>query len=441
MDLCGVQPGDFDITDDLNAGSNSVTVYFHEDTWEVLDTGFVNVKYNTSILPEVQTGTQATERITLGELQGGQDHLSNMFNLYVPGDLLSLKFHFHLVNATEDLFILKFKTMKMSSEFNKNVTIDGDNVIIEFDDNNFTGIDYDGLTDTTVGCKFMDICADDSGKYAYLKDDSYLEFVYRPKSGLESGYITLEGSTRFDYDHGSVDRVSCGEDKYEWIEARYYIPDGAVPLEAKAAFACWGWEDRIYAWAENEAAEAHLVWDQAKIDHIGTAEIGYWIPTEFIVPGQWNHIRIYHDGSSKGLEPQSILSYKFAIKPTIPYGDVFPVEGGGYGVRIYYDGDNDGLQDDSMTVPIDGGGLSREINELDPEKNAVDDALLRLLDQLNFFDDHNEGGYGTDPDEYDGSINNPIDIVITPEIEFISSKRGGVQSLWGPANFKLITWM
>jgi len=439
--LCDLQPGEFDITGDLNAGSNSVTVYFHEDGWEVLDTGFVNVRYNTSTPPEVQAGTQATERISLGELQGGEDHLSNMFNFYVPGDLLSLTFHFHLVNATADLFILKFKTMEMGGEFNKNVTIDGDDVIIEFDDNNFTEIDYDYLSDTTVVCRFEDICADSSGKYAYVKDDSYVEFIYRPQSGLEAGYIILEGSTRFDYAYGSVDRVSCSEDKYDWIEARYYIPDGAIPLEAKAAFACWGWEDDIYAWAENEPEEEHLVWDQSQIDYVGTAEIGYWVPAEFIVPGQWNYMKIYHDGSSEGLEPQSILSYKFAIKPMVQYGGVFPGQGGGYNVRIYYDGDNNGSQDGSMTVPIDGGGLSKEINELKPEKNAIDNALLRLLDQLNFVDDHNEGGYGTDPDEYDGSINNPIDILITPEIEFISSEIGGVMSLWGPADFKLIMWM
>jgi|GEM_PF-2431606 len=436
--LCDVQPGEFDITNDLKGGNNSVTVYFHEDTWEVLDTGFVNVKYSTSTMPPMPS---EVIRVPLGELRAGQDHMSNMFNFYVPGDLASLKFHFHLINATNENFTLRFNTMKMGNRFEKTKKITGDDVIIEFNDTDFTGINYDDLEETTIVCYFLNICVHGSNKYVYVANDSYIEFIHTPKNSIGYGDLILESSTRFDYDHGAVDNIICGKPKYEWIEARYYIPDGAIPMEVKAAFAEDGWEQNISVWADDEPVGAHLVWDQSVLNRSGQAEIGYWVPTEFIKAGRWNHIRIYRDNYSCCLEPQSILSYKFAIKPMVPYGDVFPECGGGYTVAIYYDRDYDGSQDGAINISIAEGGTLKDINELDPEENAVDDSLLRLLDKLNFVNDTNEGSYGTNPDEYDGSINNPIDIVPTPEIISESTRVGRIRSLWGPVEVKLVVWM
>ena len=57
-------------------------------------------------------------------------------------------------------------------------------------------------------------------------------------------------------------------------------------------------------------------------------------------------------------------------------------------------------------------------------KDALDDAVYRLLRQLDLEDD------GT------------VDVIFDPnKVRFELTRAGGVQSLWGPVKFKLIVWM
>ena len=82
-------------------------------------------------------------------------------------------------------------------------------------------------------------------------------------------------------------------------------------------------------------------------------------------------------------------------------------------------------------------------DELYPINDSIDDALARLLNELNFYDDQNPSTYGdgTAGDPYDGiNSTNPIDLEITPDIAIVTGYTGDVPSLWGPAIMEIRIW-
>ena len=82
----------------------------------------------------------------------------------------------------------------------------------------------------------------------------------------------------------------------------------------------------------------------------------------------------------------------------------------------------------SVSVPGNYTGTGEcsymEGNVTDNSQDAIDDAIYRLLLSL------------------DSNENDKLDIEFDSNmLEFSFTRSGGVRSLWGPANFKLIMWM
>ena len=90
---------------------------------------------------------------------------------------------------------------------------------------------------------------------------------------------------------------------------------------------------------------------------------------------------------------------------------------------------------------ISGGGSVIDVEDLDPENRAVDDAVLRLLDVMNYKNDVNGENIVNnkyqDASPRDGSRDNPVDIELTEEIRIESVSMGGIPELYTPITVTL----
>ena len=110
----------------------------------------------------------------------------------------------------------------------------------------------------------------------------------------------------------------------------------------------------------------------------------------------------------------------------------------GHNVSVYYDSDRDGNADGMVFVTIgeNAPGFRKKavnVSDLNTSEDGVANAFVQLLDQLNFY---------TIPSNKNssGSITNPIDIQITPEVKFSINIIGGVPYMWGPAEMEVVLW-
>lgn len=125
--------------------------------------------------------------------------------------------------------------------------------------------------------------------------------------------------------------------------------------------------------------------------------------------------------------------YTARVRASVPYGNVFPKLEGEI-VRVYYDLDHDGSSDGFADITI-GGNLPvfnstvRTTDQINGSENALDDALLRLLDRINFVTKENNTGIS-------GSQTNPIDIKLS-EVDVDTTGTGGIPFEWGPVDVRL----
>ncbi|MCX6815974.1 MAG: VWA domain-containing protein [Candidatus Aenigmarchaeota archaeon] len=123
------------------------------------------------------------------------------------------------------------------------------------------------------------------------------------------------------------------------------------------------------------------------------------------------------------------LIYTTRLKASVPFGSTFPKISGSV-VRIYYDKDHDSNQDGYTDIVV-GADLPvfnstvRTTDMLDSQ-NALDDAIIRLLNSLNFVQ-----GPGVA-----GSITNPIDVQLS-NIDLSTAGTGSIPFAWGPLDVKI----
>ncbi len=129
--------------------------------------------------------------------------------------------------------------------------------------------------------------------------------------------------------------------------------------------------------------------------------------------------------------------YSALISAFVPYSGVFPNRGG-HNVTVYIDTDHDGVADKNVSVAI-GAGLPGfdptpvTVDQLDPANNALDDALLRLLEQLNYYIQPGATGLA-------GSSTNPIDLEISSQVQIDTTLAVSVPFLWGPTDMSVVVW-
>ncbi|MFH1364772.1 MAG: hypothetical protein ABIH52_03905, partial [Candidatus Aenigmatarchaeota archaeon] len=205
------------------------------------------------------------------------------------------------------------------------------------------------------------------------------------------------------------------------------------------------WTDRLYVknessdwtqvfWLGNYSDEYRFVGDPFVVQ----------IPPLLVEAGKNNSIRLGTGASidnATGGSPDARPIYTIRIGGLNleGYSDIFP-KGKGSTVTVYYDYDGDNTVDGSAVVAV--GPEPTDI--FDPINDSIDDAFMRLLDNLNFILDVNDGSYGDGNilNPYDGvNQTNPIDLQITSDVEFASSTISDIPTLWGPAELEIRTWI
>ena len=268
-----------------------------------------------------------------------------------------------------------------------------------------------------------------------LYPDSYIEFYYQPEAKEEYGEISLKVETN---------PFGCN--------GTFLIPSQVKVLDIiRTSYSSDFWSRKVLV--NNSENNWQTVWS---LDSFGSNYVYLGDPFQIqfspsrIKSGENNTI-----GLILGLGPTNTSGicssrdrtiYTASFKSYTTYSPiVFPYLEG-RNITVYYDRDHDGTADGSYPVTI-GRNLPRfnstlgVIQDLNVTHNAVDYAFLMLLNQLNFIGTQ----LPSDPlslnrDEWPGTENNPIDIMITPEILFETLYVAAVPSLWGPTNLEIKVW-
>ncbi len=158
------------------------------------------------------------------------------------------------------------------------------------------------------------------------------------------------------------------------------------------------------------------------------------IPPGLMLSNKTNNITVRIAANQSGLSSScssgNRMIYSARIRASVPFGSLFTTMSGKV-VRVYHDIDHDGVQDGYTDITA-GGNLQnfnstvRAVDTLDPQNDAVDNALVRLLDYLNFI-----SGTGVS-----GSSTNPIDVALS-NIE-ITITGTGIPFGWGPLDIRFV---
>jgi hypothetical protein len=266
------------------------------------------------------------------------------------------------------------------------------------------------------------------------ENSTYVEVVFSGGRGLEYGYVTISRTYPF--------TIVLGDDRpgtpyMAGTEAEFNALDfdimGARVLGVQGP---WGGRDNGYnfVFIQPEGEAEQLVLDANQPP--GTIT---YIPVQYLEKGKKNYVRVYDVQSDRELDiTRSYVELTYLIEMAVPYGDVFPRARGSTNT-VYYDLDNDGTSDGSTQISIG----PEPTDMFDPMNDSIDDALARLLDQLNFIGDANPGSYGdgTVGNPYDGiDSTNPIDLDVGSQVTIATGFTEGVPSLWGPAVLEIRVW-
>ena len=247
---------------------------------------------------------------------------------------------------------------------------------------------------------------------SYLYPESYIRFQFTPSSNLSSyGEITLEQDTE-----PFNDPVTC--------TGNLFVTGNAVVTEAKVtSYSAEHWTHELYVGGSRKYYLGDYGSNYSRLGDPYTVNIPEPVTN---LPAGNNTIIIRTGnapGNDTGCSPDNRAIYTIRLNSGVGYGDVF-MERDGCIWNIQFEDDSEM----SVSVPGNYNGTKEcsymEGNVTDNSQDAIDDAIYRLLLSL------------------DSNENDKLDIEFDSNmLEFSFTRSGGVRSLWGPANFKLIMWM
>jgi len=278
-----------------------------------------------------------------------------------------------------------------------------------------------------------------------LYNDSYLEFDYISTiEPSDFGDVTLTFENPKLNDSTGADTIT--DNITGTKEGWYFTPNKTQVVDSKiTSYSSAFWTDRLYVKNESNPQWNLIYWLADYSDDyilMGDPFI-VQIPTNYVGIGENNSVKLgtgLNPLNGSGGSPDSRVIYTLRIKGINleGYSDVFP-KADGCTVTVYYDYNGDNVYDGSAVVVVGDG-----TDIFDPINDSVDDAFMRLLNNMNFISDTNINSYGdgTAGDPYDGiNQTNPIDLQITTDVEFKTSSIEGIQSLWGPAELEIRVWV
>ncbi|MFB6075846.1 MAG: VWA domain-containing protein [Candidatus Aenigmatarchaeota archaeon] len=281
---------------------------------------------------------------------------------------------------------------------------------------------FRNISKTLLELNFVKQEAEITGDFnSILFPDSYLKFNYTKQNDpLEYGEMSL-----------TLESQKFGSNVTSPINGSFEIPENTRPLGGKVtSYSSEYWTDRmlIKNMSTGNWEYIYKLWDFGDLYQSLGDPYYIHIPEKKITQDHTNHVSIdtgVSKNETRGGSPDNRIIFQVAFKNSVPYKDVYP-KADGSTKEVYYDIDRDGNAENSVYISI--GPNPSDV--YDPEEDAIDDALSRLLDRLNFINDT-----GND----DGNSTNPIDIKI-PEVKFDDARVGGVKWLWGPNIFTLKVW-
>ncbi len=265
----------------------------------------------------------------------------------------------------------------------------------------------------------------------YGYPDSYVKITYTPRTLINRYSIPL--AVYFPYGDPRVTYSGAG------LQVSYYLPPKADPW-----YADWwvGYTFVDYKTIQNLYENGNRFYRGPLGRYairVAYTKIYPWMMRS----GSTNRFEIRMTGGSSYVrngESRGII--KYFIQGYAGYGDIFPylLQGypnyHGYNLTYYY---WDGTSARRGQVLVGNPPyLAISVDSLKPDKYAVDDAILRLFNRLNFIDDQNPGSWKEKP--FDGSQSNPIDVQLTGglKIDFVSMKN--IPSLEPPIAITLRVW-
>jgi hypothetical protein len=276
---------------------------------------------------------------------------------------------------------------------------------------------YKGIAGKTVNASYEAQTIKVTGISAdnILYPDSYIKLYYSQEPVLGYGEIslTLESET-FDnnYTMGS-----------------FTIPNGTRPLDAIiTSYSAEYWTDQLNVSSSNTMGweKAYLLGDYGDNYTLLGDSYTVHIPVNLIGEGI-NNITISTGISpveSMGGSPDDKAIYTVAMKAVVSYGEPKPEREGCNWLVEFHDGSTN-----LLTIPSEYTGIENcnytSTSIAYNNRSSISDAAYRLFKQMDV--------YPTD---------GRLDVKFDPDhVKADASPVGGIRSLWGPVEVKLVVWM
>jgi len=244
---------------------------------------------------------------------------------------------------------------------------------------------------------------------AEISNSSYVEIQYASLPQTTYGYLDFTKVLQF------------GGSSSDPKETSFFIPGTHDPIsEAFVHMAqIYSWELRLQAWAQGDSPTT--VFESSSPREVPDS---VFIDPQILESNQTNYVRATDTGCACDFLPESIIEYTHLTPSLVTFGTVFD-DCTGHERTVYYDVDEDEVADGSNLVSGSAGAFN-------PLLDGKDDALQRLLDELNTYETANASGDS-------GSEFNPIDIELI-DIEFEGEGIGDVPYMWGPLKIRIRIW-
>ena len=257
----------------------------------------------------------------------------------------------------------------------------------------------------------------DAVLYGY--PDSYIDFTY--SSPVKSAYGVI-----------SITRKSDRFNDISTCTGHVLVPDNVNVSDMKiTSYSGNFWTDYVSLSNSIGSFNDYSLWSQYPLipypflgDPFVVNIADPWLKVK---TGEVNDITVWTGNSKEdrtNCSADNRAIYALQVKSLVGYGGVYP-SASGCSWDIEFD---DGTMLNGIKIPEDYSGsdvcqyTSANVDYV--EGDAVNDAMYRMFSTLDLDDD------------------GCIDILFDPSmVEFKTTNSGGIQSLWGPTEVKLVVWM
>ncbi|HHC18880.1 MAG TPA: TPM domain-containing protein [Euryarchaeota archaeon] len=441
-----------DLKDYLKAGDNIISLIFSEGGYDEIGSASgttLYVEYISNTLEVEDPGL-----VKVYEVTSERTGIMYLFEMFVPGNMTSINMKFRVRNVGK---------IRLYYGFGGNLTLllppktgnTNGEAIVEFTDSeirtalNNLGITYENLSrmifDFVVGFDAYYYNEEwlyegqdynftaERGRRIYGYSDSYIKIDYISKTLITQYSIPL--SVYFPYGDSRVTYNGRG------LQVHYDLPTNASPWYADF------WVGYLFSGSTTQE-----LWENNQQFYSGplgryAIRVAYTRLYDWMmVPGQQNTFEIRMSGGGSYVrdgETRGIIRY--FIEGYAGYGDVFKnlLQGyptyRGYNLTYYYNGSSGVIEREILVG--DPPYKTLNITDLNPSLSngyAVDDAILRLFEKLNYANDTNPGKWREAP--YDGSSLNPIDVDLPEGVKIVFADMGNVPTLFEPITVTLRVW-